>query len=141
MSKIVGAAFLGLLLAGCWADFPDSRYRVDGIAEAAPFDGAMPLDGARTEGFVPCSSSDTCNGYACSTSQGVCRTRCTSNLHCASGYLCNPDHACVQAVPCSSDDPCAGYECFNGTCRVSCNWSGHCAQGFRCQARECVPEP
>lgn len=141
-NRIPWLGIVGLLIAGCWADFPDSRMNQD----SSPGGDQLSTDQRSDQllvpdGPMPCIDSSTCGGYACNKSTGVCLKACNQSSHCAKDFICNPAHVCVMAVPCSSDAPCGGYDCNKGTCRVMCERESHCADNFLCSANEtCIPE-
>lgn len=89
---------------------------------------------------ITCTSSSPCNGYACNTSLGLCRTACYASSHCAYGYICNSQNKCVPNTTCSDSSVCNGYACETsvGQCRVTCSSNSHCAVGYVCSKGACV---
>ena len=61
--------------------------------------------------------TESCGAFVCSGSS--CRTSCTGNEHCASGYTCTGGTCVSQTglgTPCSSSSQCVSGFCTNGVC-------------------------
>jgi hypothetical protein len=96
----------------------------------------------------------SCSGFACQDAE-TCRTTCTSDPDCASGYLCQGG-ACVPAEARCNDDrtasilsttgavrECAPFRCnpVDGRCLATCVTTDDCALGRACNAGACVDVP
>jgi hypothetical protein len=94
---------------------------VDQICSGQTLYFAQVCDGA---GTCSVASSASCAPYSCGGS--ACRTGCTDNTHCATGYECK-DGQCKlsNAQPCSNGLQCASGFCFDGVC-CNADCSGPC---------------
>ena len=82
-----------------------------------------------------CKTDAQCGGFTCNTVQGICRAYCSSNIPCASGYICDGNNKCQKQIGCKDDTPCKGYQCITtyNICRTTCSsTSSHCAKGYSC---------
>jgi hypothetical protein len=78
-----------------------------------------------------CASASACpNGFVCASESPTCRTTCTAQGHCQTGYFC-----CVSGYGCDSGDQ---EECLatKGT-GVSCVMNGECTSGT-CETGACL---
>lgn len=85
----------------------------------------------------------SCGRYACNTATLSCRSDCTSDSDCASGFACLAG-VCSQGARCinnntasvSTDgviEPCSPFVCGTGNvCLKTCTTSDDCAAGFVC---------
>ena len=104
------------------------------------------------------SLSDCTNGYACNlvAKPASCRTACTANVDCLTGYYCNGDNEVCQAtksdgLTCATDAECTSGHCATGVCcntacdapnscnkqgssgKCQCSSSMNCGTGIACQ--------
>ena len=121
MTRSLGALLAAASLAlasGCGTSNPvpagdgpvshDAPYK--GEAQPPAGDGVQPTgDGAQPGGdsgpAAKCTDPTPCGGYSCNVQQGTCRTTCSQNTPCASGYNCTAGGKCVKKVPCTSNAP------------------------------------
>jgi Dickkopf N-terminal cysteine-rich region len=97
-------------------------------------------DGAGTCVTPPVSS---CGRYACNPATLSCRSNCTDNSDCATGFACLAG-VCSQGARCSDDGlssissdgvthACSPFICGTGSvCLQKCSTSDDCAPGFVC---------
>ncbi|MFH2005782.1 MAG: MopE-related protein [bacterium] len=73
------------------------------------------------DGVGGCQDGGTtdCSPYVCNTGGGVCRSSCTLNSHCISGYWCS-GNACVPlgntGSACTNPSQCTSNQCWDGYC-------------------------
>jgi hypothetical protein len=124
------------------------KYADKGTACGTPF-----CNNRRDLVNITCDGNGTCGfglqtcagGFACQleSSPGMCRTKCTLDLECQSGYFCD-NGACVAqktlGKTCTGDGECGSGHCATGVCCKtpcaapnSCDSSGVC----RCQGLTC----
>jgi hypothetical protein len=88
-------------------------------------------DGA---GTCQAGATSTCNAYVCDATAGVCKSSCTLDTDCATGYFClggtcgkkSPGATCAADSDCTSSHCAQGVCCNNacsGTC-MACNLAG-----------------
>lgn len=138
---VFGFATVSSSLSGCLrlesAPYLQFGDLCDDSSECAP---PLVCDGicknAMTSG--PCSGS--CGPYLCDTSVATCRTTCSTDVYCSSGYVCR-EGSCVSSVCDASSAPlvCFGAICDSGTCRApSLCGSYGCSPGYNCTAGGCL---
>lgn len=110
---------------------------------------------AMCDGLGACSTpvTQSCHPYVCDGDK--CRTTCTAQSDCATGYVCRTGKCVPEGATCSDDGlssiakdatvvPCAPYRCAeDGSCRGECATSDHCAPGAVCDpgTKTCTPAP
>jgi hypothetical protein len=104
------------------------------------------------KGACPAVVTATCDAYTCTDDGTRCRTSCTLEAGCASGFYCLNDRCEKRAAECSPDllsstpnagtpVSCAPYRCVeSGACGTSCHTTDECASGYLCDSNgTCVP--
>jgi len=117
--------------------------------DAGAFVSAARCDGAGACGMATKSS---CAPFVCG--DGACRTTCTADADCQSGFRCISGRCIDAAARCTDDSmsseasdgrtvSCSPYRCASarGTCLGSCLSSDDCAAGFACSAGACTAPP
>jgi hypothetical protein len=105
----------------------------DGVSACAYWDNATLCDTANCTGGVlygdshcdgagTCSPDSTmsCDGHRCNGAGSACRTTCTNQSQCLSGYYCDGSNDCIAQAAlgqsCGNDIECLSGNCVDGVC-------------------------
>ncbi len=95
---------------------------------------------------VSCTRDNQCGAYTCNTGTGICRTNCSYNYQCGSGYVCQNNNCVAAPARSTLNNPvpvnnCGAYAARpTGGCWSSCLNQAQCATGYTCDDGNCVPE-